>query len=112
MKLIIKKLATKMIGTDEGKRHYEHILDMQKTEGFKLFTEFYMKELIEEMARELLSEDFSKQPGPVKDAKQRAYSMTYEIIKFFIDPIQEVRKYAELKNKNYQSGPTKERGRK
>ena len=89
----------KLVETEEGKQHFAHIHDMQNSEGFRIFTQYYMKEIIEEMAKDLLSMEFASQPGNIKDAKQRAYAMTYEVIGFFIDPMKEVRKLQKLKEK-------------
>jgi hypothetical protein len=96
---IITKIATYVAQTADDSARAQKYEQMQKTDGWKIHTEYlmYIRGL---MAEDLLSDRFTALRPIEKDVSQRAYALVDQMVLFLADPMSKARKLNVIANHN------------
>ena len=105
MNHIISKIATYVAQTADDSARAQKYEQMQKTDGWKIHTEYlmYIRGL---MAEDLLSDRFTALRPIEKDVSQRAYALVDQMVLFLVDPLAKARKLNVIAKHNFNQEAT------
>jgi len=92
IKKLLIKISKEIYHTEDRTSNFRKYGHMRKTEGWKVH-QLYMATIANKMSEYLLSKEFTNLDMKDKDAQQRAFHITKEIIDFLFDPLKGVTNY-------------------
>jgi len=105
IKGVLRKISEGLLNTEEGNRIAVNYLDMQKHLGWKAH-QGILVQLGNSITEYMLSEKFTKLDIHEKDAQQRSFYITKEIIDFLLNPMKGANRYAKIAQHNKKMGAT------
>jgi hypothetical protein len=99
IKALLHKISLEFLQSEEGNRLGVEYLDMQKHPGWKVH-ESILISVANTISKHMLSEEYTKLQALEKDAQQRGYFISKEIIDFLLDPLKGAKKYAAMAQHN------------
>ncbi len=92
---ILNKLSLSLYKTEDHTKNCMKYAELRKHPGWKVH-QLFLTTIANEMASSLLSKDFTDLDKETKDANQRAFYITKEIIDFLFDPLKGTKQYAKI----------------
>jgi hypothetical protein len=92
----IKEIIEGFMKTNPDDRRLSHYWEMRQHPGWEVHQEILMM-IRGKIAEEVLSERFTRLDIGEKDARQRAYNMVNQLIKFLVNPMEIAQKRALFK---------------
>jgi hypothetical protein len=108
IKALLHKISLEFLQSEEGNRLGTQYVDMQNHPGWKVH-ESILISVANTISQSMLSEEYTKLQALEKDAQQRGYFISKEIIDFLLDPLKGAKKYAAVMqhNKKMQEATTR-----
>lgn len=95
MRGILRELSQYYGNTEDGNQKLNRYFGLKQSDGWEIHREFLLM-IRAKIAEEMLSRRFMELDKEEKDAKQRAYVYTDEIIRFLLNPLELAIKRADF----------------
>lgn len=108
IKTVLRKISEGLLRTEEGNRLAVNYIEMQNHLGWKTH-QGVLIQIANEITQYMLSETFTKLDIHEKDAQQRSFFITKEIIDFLLNPMKGAEKYAAIMQHNQRMEATQKK---
>ena len=95
IKKLLREISIDMYKSEDRTSNYFKYAKMRNHDGWAVH-QMFMVAIANKLSECLLSAEFTKLNIEEKDANQRAFYMTKEIINFLMDPLKGANKYAKV----------------
>jgi hypothetical protein len=109
---LLHKISVEFLKTEEGNRLGVSYMELTKHQGWKVH-ESMLITIANAISKYMLSEEYTRLPADEKDAQQRGFHITTEIIQFLLNPLKGAEKHAAmtLHNKKMEATRKQPRGK-
>lgn len=105
---LLHEISVGFLKTEEGQRLGAGYADLTKHPGWRVH-ESMLISIANEISKYMLSEAYTKLPADEKDAQQRGFYISKEIIDFLLNPLKGARQHAAIALHNKKMEATQKR---